>query len=98
MSKHTPGPMTYSPKLSGSENHQGYRIFNAESFAIAEVQPLDQNGVQGEVYARKFVAVDDLLEALHGLMAAESRGRVMPIGKAWDAARAAIAKATGEQS
>lgn len=35
----------------------------------------------------------DLLAALEGLMALESRGRVMPFGKEWDDARAAIAKA-----
>ncbi|MBN7822217.1 hypothetical protein [Bowmanella yangjiangensis] len=34
-----------------------------------------------------------LFEALDGLMMEESRGRIMPIGKAWDDARAAIAKA-----
>ena len=38
---------------------------------------------------------DELLAALQGLMQAESRGRVMPIGPAWDEARAAVAKATG---
>lgn len=36
-----------------------------------------------------------LLEALAGLMELERRDRFMPIGREWDAARAAIAKATG---
>jgi hypothetical protein len=39
--------------------------------------------------------IGELRQALEGLMALESRGRVMPIGREWDAARAAIAKAGG---
>jgi hypothetical protein len=35
----------------------------------------------------------DLLAALKGLMALESRGRIMPIGREWDAARAAVSRA-----
>lgn len=35
---------------------------------------------------------DELLAALQELMQIESRGRIMPIGKEWDNARAAIAK------
>lgn len=39
------------------------------------------------------VAISEaLFNALDGLMLEESRGRIMPIGKAWDDARAAIAK------
>lgn len=39
--------------------------------------------------------IGELRRALESLMALESRGRVMPVGREWDAARAAIAKATG---
>jgi len=38
-----------------------------------------------------------LEEALVGLMEVERRGRVMPIGREWDAARAALKKALGEE-
>ena len=97
MSKHTPERLTYSAKLSGSENHLGYRIFNAEGWAIAEVQPLDEDGVQGEVYARQFVAAPDLLEALlyyrNNCTGAEPSLSVFH--RMLDGA---IAKATGEQS
>ena len=34
--------------------------------------------------------IEVLTEALSGLMNSESRGRIMPIGKEWDAARAAL--------
>lgn len=40
-------------------------------------------------------AHDELVAALEGLMALESRGRIMPIGREWDAARAALTKAAG---
>jgi hypothetical protein len=46
--------------------------------------------------ARLIASAPDLLEALEGLMALESRGRIMPIGKEWDKARAAIAAARGD--
>jgi len=35
---------------------------------------------------------DELLSALSGLMRVENHDRIIPIGKEWDAARAAIAK------
>ena len=40
--------------------------------------------------------VTELLDALESLMDEERRDRIMPIGAAWDKARAAIAKATGK--
>lgn len=62
------------------------RISDAECEAIAESLARA---------SMLIAAAPDLLTALDGLMALESRGRIMPIGKEWDAARAAIAKATG---
>lgn len=38
------------------------------------------------------MSTEKLREALEGLMALESRGRIMPIGKEWDAAREALAQ------
>lgn len=48
---------------------------------------------ESEANAKLIAAAPELLDALEGLMALESRDRVMPIGAEWDAARAAIAKA-----
>ena len=39
--------------------------------------------------------VEGLVEALEGLMRLESRGRIMPVGPEWDAARSAIASHQG---
>lgn len=47
--------------------------------------------------ARLISAAPELLEALEGIMRVEARDRVMPVGAEWDAARAAIAKALGNQ-
>src|SRR5699024_2296674 len=52
----------------------------------------DDEDVQ-EANARLIAAAPDLMAALQALMDEESRGRIMPIGPAWDMARAAIAKA-----
>lgn len=35
--------------------------------------------------------VSALVEALEGIMRVEARGRIMPVGAEWDAARAALA-------
>lgn len=49
------------------------------------------------------IAARDLMikerdEALEGLMRVESRGRIMPIGKEWDAARKALAESEHHDS
>lgn len=53
--------------------------------------------VRGLANAHLMAAAPELFNALESLMALESRGRIMPIGKEWDQARAALAKARGEQ-
>lgn len=40
--------------------------------------------------------LDAAVDALKNLMESESRGRVMPIGNAWDAARAALREIEGK--
>ena len=96
--KHTPGPwrdaltcgaivsdtaIEHGPHGCDCVQYYGGHLI-AESFAACN-RPL-------------IAAAPELLEALEGLMALESRGRIMPIGKEWDAARAVIAKATGVQA
>lgn len=71
---------------------------------ICDVNDDDNWKVYGEEFLAdaevmlKAIGAPDLLQALRDLMALESRGRIMPIGKEWDAARAAIAKATGSEA
>lgn len=91
MSKHTPGPWIQAETPSGKG-----KVINGSGFSVCSMQ----GGAycQQIIDARLIAAAPDLLEALEGLMEIESRGRVMPIGKEWDAARAAIAKAKGEQA
>ena len=94
MSKHTPGPWLVTHKLSGSENHRGYRIANAsDSWALADVQPGDSDGVLGLANARLIAAAPELLAIAQRLKAA---GGVWPdLAPALDAA---IAKATGAEA
>lgn len=83
--QHTPGPWIVERDGAMLE------VCNAETlFTVARVFRQEQN-------ARLIAAAPDLLAALLALMDLESRGRVMPIGREWDAARAAIAKATGQK-
>lgn len=83
--KHTPGPWRVDAHMNVMYR-DGLVAF-----------PCISGGFPQEANARLIAAAPELLEALIGLMELESRGRIMPIGKEWDAARAAIAKATGEQ-
>lgn len=37
---YTKGPWSYGAKLSGSENHRGFRVGTEKSWLIAEVMPI----------------------------------------------------------
>jgi hypothetical protein len=107
----TPGPWDYVAKLSGSENHRGYLI-RAETdahrstfWALAEVQPGDEDGKLGAANARLIAAAPALLEALQALLPLvvdlDDEG---PCGEGWQSdaldsaivrSRAAIAAAEG---
>ena len=63
MSAHTPGPWQHSVKLSASENHRGFSIWTADGWALADVQPADENGIEGEANARLIAAAPLLYEA-----------------------------------
>ena len=110
MIKHTPGPWQHFVKLSGSENHRGFRILTADGWALADVQPADEDGIEGEANARLIAAAPDLLEALKRMASIIDKMGDMPDGfihpspwqtlkceEALTQARAAIAKAEGEK-
>ena len=104
--KHTPGPWIVQSKLSGSENHRGFRIMDApNAWALADVQPGDSDGDLGRANARLIAAAPDLLAALARIAeldpATDSEegfnewGEADCFGQAKKIARAAIAAATG---
>ncbi|WP_051595223.1 hypothetical protein [Dyella jiangningensis] len=101
MSAHTPGPWIDVHRLSGSENHRGYRIASKPSnFYLAEVMPIDSDGIEGGANARLIAAAPDLLSSNERLL---NNFRLLLAGKpVRDAAETiaeaehAIAKATGE--
>lgn len=68
VSRHTPGPWIYSAKLSGSENHRGFGIRSTDGWALADVQPADEDGATGEANARLIAAAPDLLAALKAMI------------------------------
>lgn len=91
--KHTPGPWInhgcYIYRVGTDGKRTGPAIANTRVVEFITPDEEQQN-------VRLIVAAPMLLEALDGLMELERRGRLMPIGREWDAARAAIAAATGE--
>lgn len=92
--EHTPGPWAYVPNLSGSANHQGYRIAQEGSaWAHASVQPGDEDGVLGQANARLIATAPEMLEALEQMVDAFGHYSIHPYMKA----RGAIAKATGKE-
>lgn len=106
MSKHTPGHWFYSAKLSGSENHRGFSVLNQSGWRLAEVQPMDPDGIEGEANARLIAAAPALLEALEALLSDSENVRSIMLREAGigmvdevalAAARTVIAAAKGEQ-
>jgi hypothetical protein len=96
MSKHTPGPWQYSTKITASENHRGFSI-RAARWSISDVQPIDVEGEEGEANARLIAAAPDLLEACRAVSAHYSAS--LDYQPAFvTLARAALAKATGEDA
>ena len=95
--KHTPGPWEYFPKLSGSENHRGFRIGVNKGWLIADAMPIDMDGKEGEANARLISAAPDLLEALKDCLRVVEFLASDSCPTTIQNAKAAIAKATGEQ-
>jgi hypothetical protein len=67
MDKHTPGPWHNSPKMSSSENHNGWGIYVYGKW-IADVSPMnEENGDpswEGEANIALITAAPDMYEAL----------------------------------
>lgn len=106
--KHTPGPWEYTAKLTASENHKGFFI-RAEKparngkWALAEVQPGDEDGKLGKANAALIAAAPDLLAELEDLVGlaetamreANNDGGEYDIEAELASARDAIKKAKG---
>ena len=102
--KHTPGPWEFVPKLTASENHRGYFIRAEKAtrngkWALAEVQPGDEDGKIGKANATLIAAAPDMLAALRqavGVLAGACvHAPKLEPHDAYEAASAAIARATG---
>ena len=101
--KHTTAPWLVMPKLSGSENHRGFNILNADGdWALAFVQPGDSDGDEGRANAHLIAAAPELADAAEQIMAADSAIAQGAQGadRYWDEAMAvlatALAKARGD--
>jgi hypothetical protein len=97
---HTPGPWYSVARLSASENHKGYLVGGGEpNQRVAEVIPVDEDGVEGGANARLIAAAPELLAACRTMLpiAEEEWGHhVATVGAGVLAEiRAAILKATG---
>lgn len=99
MSKHTQGPWIATAKLSASENHRGFRIMDgANTWALADVQPGDEDGEIGRANAHLIAAAPAMLEALEKLVYTLEDEVLMHDDQraAMTQARAAIKAARGE--
>ena len=90
--KFTPGPWFSVAKLSGSENHRGFKICTPTGWALADVQPADEDGIEGRANAHLIAAAPDLYEALEHIL----EGSLSLPRFAKDEAIRALAKARGE--
>jgi hypothetical protein len=62
---HTPGPWYSVARLSASENHKGYLIGGGDpNERIAEVYPIDEDGIKGGANAILLAAAPELLAEL----------------------------------
>jgi len=70
-----------SAKMYPSDCHHGYTIRRTDGFVIADVMPIDEDGIEGRAYANCFAAApghDKLLEQLRvemNVVACSGEGR-----------------------
>jgi len=101
----TRGPWEYVPKLTASENHHGFFVRAEKAtkdgkWALAMVQPGDEDGKLGEANARLIAAAPDLLDVVQALVLAQQQGcdpalMVAEDSPLMDAARDALLKVCG---
>lgn len=94
--KFTPGPWFSVAKLSGSENHRGFKICGDDGWALADIQPVDEDGIEGRANAHLIAAAPELYEALLRLVYSPYREGTPSHKKLEDDGKAALAKARGE--
>ena len=96
--KATPGPWTFYAKLSGSENHRGYCVHGAsiDYWALAEVQPGDEDGDLGRANAALIAAAPELYAALKNALPYLWSHNGQGSERAVKLAEAALKKARGE--
>ena len=97
---HTPGPWEFVPKPTASENHRGFfvRAEKADKngkWALAEVQPGDEDGKIGEANARLIVEAPNMLESLVALLVIQSSDESKWNSDDFLKARMAVARAIG---
>lgn len=103
VTKHAAGPWGYVSRLSGSENHRGFRVYGADGYYFAEVMPGDEDGKQGAANANLIAASPDMLAFAQGFIdwletirkVREPKQMLPGIEAQERAARAAISKAGG---
>lgn len=100
MSEHTPTPFSYVAKLTASENHKGFTLYGNNGYAIGDIYPLDEDGIEGALNAQFIVTAcnnfEALVEALEFAFAWVPKPEPRDIGPFVDAyvqARAALAAA-----
>ena len=97
---HTPGPWEFAPKLTASENHDGFFVLaeNANKhgkWALAEVQPGDEDGTIGEANARLIAESPNLLESLVAMLVIQSSDESKWNSVDFVKARMTVARAIG---
>jgi hypothetical protein len=92
--QHTPGPWLYT-----QEGVDAFGIVKPDGYSIVHLAALHNSTSASELpaNARLIAAAPDLLDALRGLIRDIGVSAVYQDHPAYNAARAAIAKATGEQ-
>ncbi len=54
---HTPEPWDFITKLTASENHKGFAIYDANGAYVGEFSPRDQNGYQGAQTVKRVLSL-----------------------------------------
>jgi hypothetical protein len=72
------GPWDYHTKLSGSENHRGYRVGKDAGWLVADVMPIDSDGKEGGANAAYIAAAspDRIARLLDELDAERARAEM----------------------